>query len=299
MVRPGSFARNEAAAVSNAFMHRPAAEGKEIARAAQLEFDALSAALSNAGVEVVVEEEPELPDSIFPNNWMSFHQPEGSDPVLITYPMATPLRRLERREDTIERIHHLTGGRLRRVQLEHLEERGEIVEGTGALVIDRVAGVAFGCRSPRATDGALDVWRDVSGFEVVRFDARDRSGLPVYHTNVVMSIGQELAIFVGESVPDGAQRRKVLDRLERLGKRVLDISIAQMGEMCANVLELRTAERGPVIAMSHRAWSGFTSTQRREIERVASVLTAPIPTIETVGGGSARCMIAELGQASL
>jgi len=298
VVRPGSFGRNEAAAASNAFMHATDADVSDVADLARRETDALAGALIAAGVEVLIDDEPDLPDSVFPNNWMSYHQPAASPPVLITYPMATALRRLERRESTIARIAALSDGILVRINLEHLESRNEIVEGTGALVLDRVAGVAFACRSSRATDGALDAWSHATGYEVVRFDAIDASGTPVYHTNVLMSIGAELAVFAPETVPSPAERRTVLDRLEALNKQVLDITLAQMGEMCANVLELRTTSSEPVMAMSERARQGFTPAQRKSIERVAAIVAPPIPTIETIGGGSVRCMIAELGGSS-
>lgn len=300
LIRPGAFGRNEAAAATNAFMREASESPESIAALAAAEADALAQALSQAGVEVVVDREPDLPDSVFPNNWISFHQPEGRGAVVVTYPMATPARRLERRESVLDRVRGLVGGGgLERIALEHLEDDGEIVEGTGSLVLDRVAGVAFACRSPRTTDGALDAWEAATGFETVRFDAFGPDGTAVYHTNVVMSVGTRLAVFASCTVPDPGQRAAVRNRLEGLGKTVLDIDHTQVGGMCANVLELRAQGGEPVVAMSDTAWRNFTGAQRGLIESLACPVVVPIPTIERVGGGSVRCMIAELGSHAL
>lgn len=296
MVRPGSFGRNDAAAETNAFMRPPLREPDALADAARAEFDGLAQALIDAGVEVIVDEEPDLPDSVFPNNWMTFHQPADADPVLITYPMATPARRLERRESVIRLVSSLADGPVRRIALEHLEQQGEHLEGTGSLVIDRVAGVAFACISPRTTPGALDAWERATGIRVVRFDASDADGVPLYHTNVIMSMGRRLVWLVADTVRDAAQLAEVRREVEILNKRVLDLEMPQMGAMCANVLELETPAGEPVVAMSSTAWNAYTPAQQAQLESVAMVVHAPIPTIERIGGGSVRCMIAELGR---
>ncbi len=296
MVRPGSFGRNDAAAETNAFMRPPLREPDALADAARAEFDGLAQALADAGVEVIIDDEPDLPDSVFPNNWMTFHQPVGADPVLITYPMATPARRLERRDSVVRLIGSLDGRPVRRIALEHLEQRGEHLEGTGSLVIDRVAGVAFACISPRTTPGALDAWEQATGIRVVRFDAADADGVPLYHTNVIMSMGRELVWLVADTVRDAAQLDGLRREVERLNKRVLDLEMPQMGAMCANVLELETTKGEPIIAMSSTAWNAYTTAQKAQLESAARIVHAPIPTIERVGGGSVRCMIAELGR---
>lgn len=300
MVRPHEFARNEAAARSNAFMHDPDDPSAVIARRATEEFDGVAGALSAAGVDVlVVEDDLNLPDSVFPNNWLSFHEPVAGVPVIITYPMATPARRLERREAIIDRVREITPGHLERIALGDLEQEGEFLEGTGSLVLDRRRGVAFACRSVRTTARALQVWAEATGYEVVAFDADDGRGVPVYHTNVMMAIGERFAVVCSEAIPDSSQRSMVLDRLRDLDKEVVDISITQMGGMCANIIELRTSGGEPVLAMSRRAWASFTSSQQATLSRFASPVIAPIPTIERVGGGSVRCMIAEIGRGPL
>jgi len=299
MIRPGSFGRNDAAAGTNAFMQSVSGARGDIAARARAEFDGLAQALTDAGVEVLVDDEPELPDSVFPNNWMSFHQPESGPAVVVTYPMATPLRRKERRSSVLNMISKAAGGSLRSIALERHEAEGHALEGTGSLVLDRVAGVAFVCRSPRASGRALDAWSDATGFETVRFDACDPSGVPVYHTNVLMSIGTGFAVFVPETVADPVTRAGLLSRLDRLGKAVITLSVVQMGEMCANMLELRSASGQPIVAMSTRALDALDRAQRDAIERFGGIVHAPIPTIEAVGGGSVRCMIAELGDAAL
>lgn len=296
LVRPHGFARNEAAARSNAFMRAVEDPAEAVARAATAEFDGLAAGLHAAGVEVVlVEDDLRLPDSVFPNNWISYHEPAGGDPVVVTYPMATPARRLERRESIIDRVRELAGGRLERVALEGLEEEGVYLEGTGSLVLDRVAGVAFACRSVRTMDRALDAWSAATGYGVVRFDADDGRGVPVYHTNVVMALGARFAVVCAEAISDAGQRGMVLERLRGLREVVLEISLAQMAGMAGNVIELRSASGGAVLAASERAWGSFTPGQRSVLEGLARPVVASIPTIERVGGGSVRCMIAELG----
>ncbi len=298
LIRPHGFGRNEVAARSNAFMHEPEDPAAEIARFATAEFDALAAALADAGVEtLVVEDDLHLPDSVFPNNWMSFHEPVQGPPVVVTYPMATPARRLERRESIIDRVRERVGGPLERIALGDLEQDGEFLEGTGSLVLDRVAGVAFACRAVRTTERALAVWESVTGYEVVRFDADDGHGVPVYHTNVVMSLGERFAVVCLDAVADAGQRSRLHDRLRATRETVLDISITQMHGMCGNILELRSAAGEPLVAMSATAWDAFTHEQRRRLEGLARPVVAPIPTIERVGGGSVRCMIAEIGQA--
>lgn len=299
MVRPGSFARNEAAAESNAFMRAVDDPSNAIADTARREFDGLAQALTDAGVEVVIDPEPDLPDSVFPNNWFSYHEPAGSDPVLITYPMATPARRRERRESTIARITALAPSPPVRIALESLEEGGEHLEGTGSLVIDRVNAVGFACRSPRTTDAALDRWISATGAEIERFDAVDAAGTPVYHTNVIASIGDAFALIVSGSITDNAQRARVLARLRGLRASLIDLDPPQIAHMCANIIELRSTRGEPLIAMSRTAWDGFTPAQRRTIEGLATPVVADIPTIERVGGGSVRCMIAELGRSRL
>lgn len=295
MVRPGAFGRNEAAAQTNAFMQTPVGPEDRIAAAARAEFDALAAKLAAAGVAVVIDDEPNLPDSVFPNNWFSYHQPSSGRPVLITYPMATPERRKERRESVIERIVGGVAGGVERIDLTAWEDRGEFLEGTGSLVIDRVGGVAFACRSVRTSDRVLDAWSEATGIEVVRFDAVDALGQAIYHTNVMLSIGSRFGLVCSASIADARQRAVVLDRLRSLRPELLDISLPQMGAMCANILEIRGQGFSSVIAMSETAWEGFSAAQRERLEGLATPVVSAIPTIERVGGGSVRCMIAEIG----
>lgn len=296
MIRPHAFARNEAAARSNAFMHRASDPASEIARLATEEFDALAGALDDAGVEVVVvEDDLHLPDSVFPNNWMSYHEPIDGPPVVITYPMATPARRLERRESIIDLIRDRTGGSIERIAMGDLEQDGEFLEGTGSLVLDRVHGVAFACRSPRTTAGALNAWAAATGYEVVAFDADDGRGVPIYHTNVMMSVGEGFSVVCADSIPDTSQRAFIMARLAGRGTPLLDISLTQMGGMSGNILSLHATDGSPLIAMSRAAWTSFTTTQQATLSALARVVISPIPTIERVGGGSVRCMIAEFG----
>ncbi|MCA9304334.1 MAG: hypothetical protein KC996_09450 [Phycisphaerales bacterium] len=296
MIRPTGFGRDEEAAASNAFMRSTDDQASTIATTAQREFDGLVGVLRSAGVDVLVfEDDLALPDSVFPNNWVSFHQPTEGEPVLITYPMCTAARRKERRNEVLDAIaDHL------RIEPDHLdlsamEMDGEILEGTGSLVLDRINGVAYACLSARTTEGALDAWADETGYRVVGFDAVDADGVAVYHTNVVMSMGSKVAVVCLEAIPDPDERAAVERELRASGRAVLELSLAQMGSFCGNMLELRTRDGSAVFAMSETCLNALSGSQRSTLEGLGRIVAAEIPTIERVGGGSVRCMIAELG----
>ena len=168
--------------------------------------------------------------------------------------MATPARRRERQDSILELVDRAAGGGVRRIALEGFEEEGVYLEGTGSLVLDRAAGVAFACRSVRTSDRVLEAWAAATGFDVVRFDAVDGGGGAIYHTNVVMAVGERFAVVCSGCVPEAGQRRGLLERLAWMREMVLDISPAQMWGMCGNILELRAVGGTPVVAMSETAW---------------------------------------------
>jgi hypothetical protein len=296
MIRPTAFGRDDEAAQTNSFMQAVDGDAESIAREAQIEFDSVVTALRGVGVDVLVfEDDLGLPDSVFPNNWVSYHQPTEGAVMLITYPMCTVSRRKERRAEVLDAIGvHL------RVEPDHLdlgpmENDGEILEGTGSLVLDRVNGVAYACLSGRTTEPALDAWADETGYRVVVFHASGANGDPVYHTNVVMSIGNQVAVVCFDAIKDPGERERVESELIKSGRELLEITMDQMGQFCGNLLELRAVDGNALFAMSATCYEALDVSQRGKLKRFGAVLPIRIPTIERISGGSVRCMIAELG----
>lgn len=296
MIRPTGFGRDEEAAASNAFMRTTDDHASTIASSAQREFDALVDALQAAGVDVLVfEDDLGLPDSVFPNNWVSFHQPGEGHPVLITYPMCTAARRKERRSEILDAIARHLSIDPDHLDLSAMENDNEILEGTGSLVLDRVNGIAYACRSARTTEGALDAWADETGYRVVSFDAVDANDVPVYHTNVVMSIGTKLAAICLDAIHNEQERKTVETELQQSERSILVLTLEQMGSFCGNMLELRSVDGTAIFAMSETCLHALSDPQRAMLQGLGKIVASDIPTIERVGGGSVRCMIAELG----
>lgn len=290
MIRPHRFHPNPETAADNAFQrgHGDEMSAAAIARAARDEVSAAAAALEEAGVRVHVFDdfgERETPDSVFPNNWISTHR--GGHVAL--FPMAQPSRRRERRSDVIEMLK--AEYRVQDViDYSGLEVDGVFLEGTGAMVLDHHANVAYTARSQRADPVALERFCTHFNFEPMAFTTADADGRPVYHTNVMMCVATEFAL-VGFELMDDAQRRAdVRARLEESGRTVIALDARQIGEFAANALEL-SGRDGRVLALSARAAASLTAEQRALIERSARLLPLAVPTIE-LAGGSVRCMLA-------
>jgi hypothetical protein len=291
LVRPACFGFHAEAAASNVFARDG---GHDVAAAAVAEFDALRNALEAAGVRCLVlddDGDPAKPDSVFPNNWVSFH----SDGTIIIYPMATAARRHERRLEAVETL--LADARLsvsKTIDLSGLEDAGDFLEGTGSLCFDRSNARAFACRSPRTTEGAASVFEEATGWEIVLFDAADRLGRQIYHTNVMLMLGARFAIVCSKAIAE-ADRERVLGALRESGRALVEVDFEQMERFACNLIELRSTVGEPVIALSQTAFGALSPDQRAALERLGGKLIAvPIPTIERVGGGSVRCMIAEV-----
>jgi hypothetical protein len=299
MVRPKAFGFHAQAATSNAFMHCPEQGVEQIAQLAQSEFDALVDALRNAGVQVIVHEDHQgLPDCLFPNNWMSWHTPVEGESVIVTYPMYDDLRRQERSTDVLDQLVSNLGS-AGHLDLTALEDDDEYLEGTGSLVLDRERGVAYACISARTTPQALEAWSDETGYQLVSFRAVDGDGQLIYHTNVMMSVGSSIAVVCLESIDDAEEQEELLSQLALGDKEVITIDFDQMGSFCGNILELADTQGHPVLAMSSRAWEAFTAEQKLKLQSVGKIVHVPITTIEDVGGGGVRCMIAECGRNSM
>jgi len=293
MIRPTTFYSNPETIGTNPFQHTVSATRADTLAAAQAEFDAAATALADAGVEVVIaESDPaaDTPDAVFPNNWFTTH----ADGRVALYPMATPNRRRERRPELLRSIAAQHGMELRSfVDFSASEEQGSFLEGTGSLVLDRPHRLAYACRSPRTDGAAVEAFCEAFGYRSVLFDAHDDAGRPIYHTNVMMAVGPELAVLASSLIAPGAGLRRVFDALETSGKVLLDLSAEQVGEFAGNVLFLEGAT-GPVVAISRRALASLSRAQRLLLEQHARPVVCAVETIEHLGGGGIRCMLAEL-----
>jgi hypothetical protein len=293
LVRPRGFGPNQQTRTTNRFQSAVAG-GPALAAAAQAEFAALAGALDAAGVGVTVAEDtddPVKPDAVFPNNWASFH----GDGSVILYPLAVPNRRPERRRDVLDLITARGFDVRRIIDLAGLEQDGVFLEGTGSLVLDRPGRVAYAALSARTSREALPLFARATGYEVVAFEATDAGGVPVYHTNVVLSLGERFAVVCSEAIRDERGRQDLLARLAGGGRRLIEITLPQVQCFAGNVLELGRADGGRVLALSQSAADALTVAQHRALRDCTDeVVAVPVPQIERAGGGSVRCMIAEI-----
>jgi len=294
MVRPIEFGFNKETAESNAFQDETiAAQTKDNAQEeALLEFENMISLLKVAGLDIIVYEDTKehyTPDSIFPNNWISFHQ-SGK---IVLYPMQASSRRLERRMDIIEDLK-------KRFQVEeiidltHFEQEGKYLEGTGSMVLDRRYKIAYACLSPRTHPEVLDAFSEATGYKVVRFSASDANGQDVYHTNVLMCVGNVFAVVCLQAIKDLDERLVVREELEKTGKNVIEISLEQMNHFAGNMLLVSTKNDERRLVMSTQAYESLTLKQRNELADYAMLIYCDLSVIEGNGGGSARCMMAEV-----
>ena len=291
MVEPVGFGANPETAGDNAFQEDvPAGEAAAVERKARVEFRAMADALRSRGIEVVTfapAPNAPPPDSVFPNNWFSTH-PGGRWAL---YPMMASSRRGERSGGIVAWLASRYG---ELADMSGEEARGRYLEGTGSLVIDETARVVYASRSSRTDEGLVREWAERFGYRPVVFDARDRDGRALYHTNVVLTLGTGYAVVCGEAIEPPGNRAEVLGELEESGRVVVEIGFDQLHAFCGNGLELETPTGEKLLVMSGTAWRAFTPEQRATLERFASVVSVELETIETHGGGSARCMMAEL-----
>jgi hypothetical protein len=291
MIEPIGFRSNPETIDDNAFQRPPTAADspQTIENSSREEFTRLREVLETRGVDVdwrPAGETRETPDAVFPNNWFSTH----AGGKLVLYPMRSPSRRLERRAEIIDDL------RVRYpevIDLTTYEADGRFLEGTGSLVIDERGGIVYVSESPRTDRRLAEEWAQLLGFDPIIFRATDARGCPIYHTNVVMSVGNEWAVVCAEAI-DSLDRPEVLATIAETGHETIDISLDQMEAFCGNVLELENDRRERLIVMSDRAFHAFTDEQRAILGNRAQLVHADLSTIETYGGGSARCMLAEL-----
>ena len=294
MIRPVRFESNPLTAVSNRFQGKSDAEPAAQQEAALREFDALVDALREAGIDVIVVDdtpEPHTPDSIFPNNWISLH----ADGRVVLYPMEAKNRRTERRPDIIELLNDELGLTVTEVvDLTQHEDAGHYLEGTGSMVLDRVNRIAYACLSSRTHFDPLGDFAQRLNYEVVAFDAVDREGVAIYHTNVLMNVGEKVAVICDAAIVRQEQRDAVLAQLRDTGHEVISLSHDQLDAFAGNMLELRNDQGERVVAMSQQAVESLNETQLGVMRANGRIVSVPINTIEDSAGGSVRCMLAEV-----
>lgn len=292
MVRPTRFTFNAETARSNHFQGFVAGlDDAAIQARAFAEFDAMVAQLRAHGVQVLVFEdtpEPHTPDAVFPNNWGTFH-PDGR---VLLYPMCAPNRRPERRPDILAALGQQFAVR-EIVDFSAYEEQERFLEGTGSIIFDHRHRMAYACLSARTDQGLLNEVCARLGYTPVVFPAHDARGQEIYHTNVMMCVGTGFAVICLESIA-APERGRVVAALTRTGHEIVAISLEQVACFAGNMLELRSTGGHPLLAMSQRAYEALTPLQRHTLGEYAQLLPLAIPTIETIGGGSARCMLAEV-----
>lgn len=290
MIRPVDFKFNEQTAGDNKF--QVAGEQADVQQKALAEFDGFVNVLRENGVDVTIINDtltPETPDSIFPNNWISFHE-DGS---VYLYPMNSANRRLERRKDIIEELG-------KRFEINHIadlsffEHQMLFLEGTGSMVLDRINKIAYACLSIRTDREVLDNFAMLAGYKVIAFQAVDESNFPIYHTNVMLCVGEKFAVICLDSIKYTEDKITVLESFKATNKTVIDISFEQMNHFAGNMLEVKNKDNESLLVMSQQALKSLHGTQLTKLESFSRIITAPLYTIEQNGGGSARCMLAEV-----
>ena len=294
MIRPCRFFSNPQTADSNKFQGRSKLSDNELQGAALSEFDTLVEKLRQEDINVYVFEdtpEPITPDSVFPNNWISLH----SDGTVVLYPMEAENRRLERRLDIIETLKNEHGFYVKNIiDMSYLEDKEEYLEGTGSMILDHVNKITYACLSSRTHKNALLNFSKKMGFSSIAFQAKDASGSDVYHTNVIMSLGEKIAVLCEDAIPANFEKKKIISSLKNSGHEIINITLDQMTSFAGNVLEVISNSDEHLMLMSERAKKSLTKKQSSTIEKYCRIVSSPIQNIEDSAGGSVRCMIAEI-----
>lgn len=291
LVRPAAFGYNHETSGSNSFQEYVLTDAINIQEQALQEFDAAVAQLRAHGVTVHVFDdtpEPPKPDAVFPNNWISV----GQDNRIILYPMYTSNRQAEVRADIVEAIGRLKPN-ARLVDLSIKANAQQYLEGTGSVVFDHVNQIAYACLSPRTNHGLLNELVQMMGYQSFVFNAVDDRKIPIYHTNVMMAVGEGFAVVCMESIEDMPTYNAMRALLDRSQLELVDISLEQVANFTGNMLALRV-DHQQLLVLSERAYNSLNDKQINQLEQYAKLVPLSIPTIERVGGGSARCMIGEL-----
>ena len=296
MIRPDCFYKNEQTAINNYFQKRTNNNKQSTTIRAQKEFDDFVDVLKVNGVKVYVwqdAKEPITPDAIFPNNWISFHNPS----TLVSYPMFAPNRQLEVNDAPIEFLASNGFSFNNKIDFTPHISSNRFLEGTGSMVLDRVNKIAYCARSERTNEELINLFCKEMGytsFVFSSFQTVNGQRKPIYHTNVMMSIGLDFAMVCLQSVDDPDDRNTLIDYLNKTGKRILELNEDQIQQFAGNALELKSDNAERLLALSSRGYHALTSTQIEELSDQLKIIHSPLSTIELLGGGSARCMMAEI-----
>jgi hypothetical protein len=289
MIRPVQFTFNAETAVNNAFQSSKDTNAQD---AALKEFDDFVTLLSKNGIDVTVindTPEPHTPDSIFPNNWISFH----TDGRIVLFPMFAINRRLERKPNVIEKLKSKFTI-ASQVDLSFYESKNIFLEGTGSMVLDRESKLAYACLSQRTDLTVLKDFCSKLGYTPVSFLATDANGFPIYHTNVMMCVADRFVVICLETIKNNVERKEVIAAIEKSGKELITITLDQMNHFAGNMLQVEDNKGKKFLVMSSQAFQSLHQDQLTKIERYNSILHSSLNTIERNGGGSARCMMAEI-----
>ena len=290
MVKPVNFKYNTQTAETNSFMNKDYA--KDTQTAALKETIEYASLLEKNLINVVLVEdtkEPETPDSVFPNNWFSTHE----NGILVLYPMCAENRRKERKKEFLDAIKKNINFK-KTIDLTFWEKENKFLEGTGSMVLDRVNKIVYACRSPRTCEEVLDDFCKKLGYEKVLFDAKDDKGNIIYHTNVILCVAENFVVVCLDVIKDEKQKSLILDYFKKTNKKVIEISLEQVNNYAGNLLEVKNENNEKFLIMSDAAYKSFTKEQLNEFQKECKILHPNIECIETIGGGSARCMLAEL-----
>lgn len=290
MIRPVLFGYNAQTAVNNAF--QMAGDDDNVQNKALEEFDTFVKVLRSNGVSVTVVEDtpkPHTPDSIFPNNWISFH----SNGAVVLYPMYAENRRMERKQHVLETISESFAIE-RIIDLTHYEDDNIFLEGTGSMVLDRDKRIAYACISARTDKTVLEDFCDQAMYHSEAFEAVDKNGSAIYHTNVMMCVGDKYVVICLDSIHIASEREHVINTIKHSGKEIVDITLDQMNHFAGNMLQVATSKGEKLLVMSTQAYESLTEEQVKKLASYNRIVHSSLNTIEKNGGGSARCMMAEI-----
>lgn len=282
LIEPAGFGFNHETAVDNKFQRERTSD------IFQLQFENFRTVLEKAGLKVSVLSPPDnrTPDALYPNNWFSTFP----DKRLIIYSMMALNRRAEKRMEFIE---HLKQSYSKFEDLSFLENSDSFLEGTGSLVLDHTMKLAYAAISQRTTIEAIEKWKQETGYEVLQFSANDENGFPIYHTNVILTLAENFAIICSEAIIS-SDKNRIEDHIRSTGREMISISFEQTKKFCGNCLALRNSSNEQIIIMSDQAKTAFAESQLSQIEKYSKIISSDLSEIESIGGGGARCMIAEL-----
>jgi hypothetical protein len=288
MIKPVDFGFNAETAVNNAFQSTT----EDAQQDALNEFNDFVDVLKQNNVHVTVSEDtpvPHTPDSIFPNNWISFHD----DGVIVLYPMFAENRRAERKQHVLETIKDIFIVN-KEIDLTHFEHQHIFLEGTGSMVLDRENKIAYACLSPRTDITVLNEFCKIKNYNAVTFSSTDINGVEIYHTNVMMCVADKFVVICLDTIKNKEERKKVVDTITESGKEIIEITQQQINSFAGNMLQVINTNKEKLLIMSTQAFNSLTNEQINALQKYNRIVHSSLNTIEKAGGGSARCMMAEI-----